>query len=116
VRGAGRTIAIIDSFGAPTLRSDLHMFDAAFNLPDPALSIMTPLGTATHGERSWADETTLDVEWAHAMAPEARLVVLESPVSETQGTQGMSQFLTLERYVVQHHLDPMARTSRRAGS
>ena len=104
ITGKGRTIAIIVSFGSPTIRSDLKAFDRAFGLPDPQLDILAPLGTKHPRNSGWVGETTLDVEWAHAIAPGARLVVLESPVDETEGVQGMPQFLALERYAVNHHL------------
>jgi subtilase family serine protease len=108
--GAGQTIIIIDSFGSPTIAHDLHVFDKGFGLPDPpSLRILAPLGTVPFNPNSsdqtgWAGEVTLDVEWAHAMAPEANIVLMTSPVSETQGVQGMPQFLRLEEYAVNHHL------------
>jgi len=104
ITGKGRTIAIVVSFGSPTLRADLHTFDAAFGLPDPHLQILAPLGMRRPPDAGWVGETTLDVEWAHAVAPGARIVVLESPVDETEGVQGLPEFLTLERDVLQHHL------------
>src|SRR3954447_19446831 len=78
--GAGRTIAIVDSFGSPTIREDLHAFDAAFGYPDPKLTIVQPAGRvprfdpANSDHVGWAGETTLDVEWAHAMAPGADIL------------------------------------------
>jgi subtilase family serine protease len=108
--GAGQTIVIIDSFGSPTLASDLATFDASYGLPDPPnLTVLAPLGTVpfdvTNDDMTgWAGETTLDVEWAHAMAPGASIVVLTSPVSETEGVQGMPEFLALEQYALDHHL------------
>jgi subtilase family serine protease len=108
--GAGETIVIVDSFGSPTLASDLASFDAGYSLPEPpSLTILSPLGTvpfdpANSDMVSWAAETTLDVEWSHAMAPDARIVLLTSPVDETEGVQGMPQFNALERYALDHHL------------
>jgi subtilase family serine protease len=104
ITGRGRTITIIVSFGSPTLRADLHAFDRAFGLPDPQLQILSPLGERHPYNSVWAGETTLDVEWAHAIAPGARLVVLESPVDETEGVQGLPEFLALDRYALLHHL------------
>lgn len=104
IRGQGRTIAIVVSYGSSTIRSDLRAFDHAFGLPDPRLTVVAPLGGQASGTNGWAGETTLDVEWAHAIAPDARIVVLESPVSETEGVQGLPEFLTLERYALQRHL------------
>jgi subtilase family serine protease len=108
--GTGQTIVIVDSFGSPTIRNDLKVFDAAFGLPDPpSFQILSPLGNVpfdpTNGDMiNWAAETTLDVEWAHAMAPNASIVLLTSPVDETEGVQGMPEFLALEQYALDHHL------------
>lgn len=108
--GTGQTIIIIDSFGSPTIAQDLQTFDAGYGLPDPpAFTVLTPLGTVpfdpTNGDQvGWAAETTLDVEWAHAMAPGAHIVLLTSPVSETEGVQGMPEFLALEKYALDHKL------------
>jgi subtilase family serine protease len=108
--GAGQTIVIIDSFGSPTLASDLAIFDADYGLPaPPSLSVEAPLGSVPFDPNNddmvgWAVETSLDVEWAHAMAPGAGIVLLTSPVSETEGVQGMPQFLALEQYALDHHL------------
>jgi subtilase family serine protease len=49
-------------------------------------------------------ETTIDVEWAHATAPGASIVLLTSPVAETNGVQGMAEFLYLETYALDHNL------------
>jgi subtilase family serine protease len=108
--GFGQTIVIIDSYGSPTLEADLKQFDADFGLPDPpSLTVLSPLGTVPFDPTNpamigWAFETTLDVEWAHAMAPGAKIVVLTSPVSESIGVQGLPEFLALETYALDHHL------------
>lgn len=108
--GAGQTIVIIDSFGSPTIASDLHSFDMGYGLPDPpSFQVIAPLGSVTFDptnpdQVAWAGESTLDVEWAHAMAPGANIVLLTSPVDETQGVTGLPQFLQLEQYALDHHL------------
>lgn len=108
--GKGETIVIIDSFGSPTIASDLQNFDSGFGLPDPpSFKVMSPLGTVpfdpTNGDQiSWAAETTLDVEWSHAMAPDASIVLLTSPVDETEGTQGLPEFDQLLNFALNHHL------------
>jgi subtilase family serine protease len=109
--GAGKTIVIIDSFGSPTITSDLASFDAGYGLPaPPSFKILSPLGTVPYDPTAipdqvgWAEETTLDVEWAHAMAPGASIVLLTSPVDETEGVQGMPQFDYLINYALDHHL------------
>src|SRR5438552_642029 len=78
--GAGQSIVIIDSFGSPTIQQDLHTFDTGYNLPDPpSLQVLSPLGKVPWDPNNstmvnWGFETTLDVEWAHAMAPGAAIV------------------------------------------
>ncbi len=82
--GSGQTILIVDAYGSPTIANDLHVFDQTFGLPDPNLTILCPTGcpatmTASariHNPSSWAVETTLDVEWSHAMAPGANIVLV----------------------------------------
>ena len=108
--GKGQSIVIIDSFGSPTIRQDLKVFDQGYGLPDPpSLKILAPLGTINFDPNnsnmvSWASETTLDVEWSHALAPDASIVLMTSPVSETEGVQGLPEFLFLEKYAVSHNL------------
>src|SRR5580658_1603743 len=109
--GAGQTIVIIDSYGSPTIAADLAAFDAGYGLPDPpSFTVLAPLGTVPWNptlypdQPGWAGETTLDVEWAHAMAPGAAIVLLTSPVDETEGVQGLPEFLELEKFALEHHL------------
>jgi len=112
LNGAGKTIVIVDSFGSPTIAHDLKTFDAAFGLPDPKLTIIQPAGpvppfstTAFNGDMvGWAFETTLDVEWSHAVAPGAKILLVETPVDETEGIQGFPEIVTAENYVINHHL------------
>jgi len=108
--GSGQTIVLIESYGSPTALADLQQFDSDYGLPDPpSLKVLAPLGTVPFDPNdstqvNWAFETTLDVQWAHAIAPGAAIVVLTSPVAETEGVQGMPEFLALERYALDHHL------------
>ncbi len=108
--GRGQTIVIVDAFGSPTVRSDLATFDAAYRLAaPPSLRIESPVGATTFhrgdpAQAGWGVETSLDVEWAHAMAPGAALVLLTTPVDETEGTAGLGDFLRVERYAIDHHL------------
>jgi subtilase family serine protease len=109
--GKGETIVIFDSYGSPTIASDLATFDAGYGLPaPPSFTILAPLGTvpfdptAIPDQIGWAFETTLDVDWSHAMAPDASIVLMTSPVDETEGVQGMPQFNYLENYALDHHL------------
>jgi subtilase family serine protease len=108
--GTGQTIVIIESYGSPTIEADLKAFDAAYGLPDPpSIQVLAPLGTVPFNlndddQVAWAFETALDVQWSHAMAPGAAIVVLTSPVDETQGIQGLPEFLELEKFALDNHL------------
>jgi subtilase family serine protease len=112
ITGAGQTIAIVDAFGSPTIQADLATFDATFNLPaPPSFKIIQPAGkvpawdpTDANGDVGWAGETTLDVEWAHTIAPGANILLVETPVDETEGTAGFPQIVKAENYVINHHL------------
>lgn len=106
INGAGESIVIVDSFGSPTIRRDLKVFDKQFRLSAPrSLMIIHPAGPIppfkpTQTRIGWAEETTLDVEWAHVMAPRARIVLVETPVSENEGRSGFPQIVRSEKYVL----------------
>jgi subtilase family serine protease len=107
--GKGQTVVDIVSYGSPTLQQDMDVFDRQFGLPPITIKVLAPLGTVPFDQANkemtgWAGETTLDVQIIHALAPDAGIVVLTSPVDETEGTIGLPQFLQLEQYAVQHHL------------
>ncbi len=108
--GQGQTIAIVDSFGSPTIAADLKTFDTTYGLPTPKLTVIQPAGAVppydpTNSDMvGWAGETTLDVEYAHTIAPKANILLVETPVSETEGTTGFPQIVTAEKYVIDHHL------------
>jgi subtilase family serine protease len=102
--GQGKTIVIVDSFGSPTIVHDLAKFDHDFNLPaPPSFKIITPDGPVPHN-LSWAGEVSLDVEYSHAIAPGANILLVETPVSEEEGTVGFPQIVEAENYVINHHL------------
>jgi subtilase family serine protease len=80
--GAGQTIAIVAAYSDPKIANDLREFDSEFDLSNKAakggfaLTIAMPQGRPAVNA-DWAQETSLDVEWAHAMAPGARIVLVE---------------------------------------
>lgn len=79
--GAGQTIAIVEAYHSKTIVSDLDTFDQEFDLPNPSsLTQVNELGgTQLPGVNStWSQETALDVEWAHAVAPGANIVIVEA--------------------------------------
>jgi subtilase family serine protease len=105
--GQGRTIVLVDAFGSPTIQHDLTVFDQAFGLPaPPSLKVVQPAGPVPPFDPSngvmdnWAFESTLDVEMAHLMAPQANLVLAETPVAETEGTVGFPPIVKAENTLI----------------
>jgi subtilase family serine protease len=111
VDGKGATIVIVDSFGSPTIAHDLATFDQQFSLPaPPSFKIIRPAGAVPRFNSSnsqmvsWAGETSLDVEYAHTVAPGANILLVETPVAETEGVVGFRQIVKAEEYVINHDL------------
>jgi subtilase family serine protease len=110
ITGRGQTIIIVDSFGSPTVQRDLARFDKATGLPaPPSLKVIQPAGTVPPykpdaDREGWAGETDLDVEYAHTIAPDANILLVETPTSENEGTTGFPQIVAAEKYVISHHL------------
>lgn len=106
--GKGQTVIDVVSFGSPTLQQDMDVFDQTFNLPPIKLQTISPLNIPKQGslqdQTGWAQETELDVQVIHALAPGANIIVLQSPVSETQGIVGLPEYRQLEQYIINHRL------------
>ena len=105
ITGAGRTIVIVDSFGSPTIASDISTFDTQFGLPPLDLTIdqfgtIPPFDPTNATIVGWAEETSLDVEYAHAIAPGAKIVLAETPVAETEGTTGLPEMMNAEQTLI----------------
>jgi len=82
--GAGQTIAIVDAYNDPNISSDLAAFDKQYGLFAPASFTVDNLG-ATTTNSGWALETSLDVEWAHSVAPGASIVLVEASSATLSG-------------------------------
>jgi len=105
ITGRGRTIVIVDSYGSPTITSDIKTFDKQFGFPDPNLKIVRfgnipPFDPTNETQVGWAEETTLDVEYAHSIAPDAKIVLAETPVAETEGVTGLPEMMNAERSLI----------------
>jgi subtilase family serine protease len=108
--GKGQTIMIVDAFGSPTIKADLAAFDAQFGYPaPPKFTVIAPVGAIPKFNPKnasmvgWAGETTLDVEYAHALAPGANILLVETPASETEGVVGFPQIVAAEEYALSHY-------------
>src|SRR5215471_12718340 len=125
--GQGKTIAIIDSFGNPNMASDLGNFNTQMGLPhmcgEPGVTCSAGMPTFQHvywngktqvkapppgsnGTQTrniWALETSLDVEWAHTIAPQANILLMTTNPAETLGVQGFPAMMNAEQFIVDNH-------------
>jgi subtilase family serine protease len=76
--GAGQTIAVVDAYYDPNIAGDLATFDAQFGLRAPPSFQQVRMGGVTATDSGWATETSLDVEWAHAVAPQANILLVDA--------------------------------------
>lgn len=78
--GSGTTIAIVDAYDDPNIANDLHQFDLQFGLSDPVFTKVNQNGGSSMpaADAGWAGEIALDVEWAHAIAPKAKILLVEA--------------------------------------
>jgi len=87
ITGKGSTIVIVDAYQAPDIQDDLHSFDKIFGLNDTELNIiapdgLTPFDPKDFNQVGWSAEISLDVEWAHAIAPDATIDLVLSKTAE----------------------------------
>jgi subtilase family serine protease len=87
--GSGETIALIEEYHDPYIKADLKAFDAQYNLPNPSLTVVNQAGSRTNN--GWALEESMDVEWAHAIAPGARILVVEAAPANSQKRELQNQ-------------------------
>lgn len=134
IEGQGETVAIVDSFGYPSVASNLETFSEAYGLPlmcgMPTVNCTTgmptfkvlrfgnrqvmaspadpthanPYGPGQEASNSWIGEVALDTQWVHAIAPMANILLVVVPNAETLGVQGFPNMMNAEQYVVDHHL------------
>ncbi len=79
--GSGQTIAIVDAYNQPNIASDLQTFDATYGLSaPPSFTVVNENGGSNlpASDQNWGWEISLDVEWAHAMAPGANILLVEA--------------------------------------
>ncbi|MDF3302149.1 S53 family peptidase [Streptomyces tropicalis] len=106
VTGKGRTIVIVDSIGSPTIQHDLDVYSARFGMRSTHVDVVR-WGTvprfdpARPDHLSWAGESTLDVEMAHAVAPDAHIVLVETGDGGSgDGITGLREMMDAEKSLV----------------
>lgn len=104
IDGTGHTIVIVDAFQSPTISHDLALFDANEGIPDPpAFNIiapdgLTPFDVSDGNQVGWSAEISLDVEWAHAIAPGATIDLVLAKSNQD------ADILSVTKYAVDHNL------------
>ena len=101
--GAGQTIAIVDAYDDPTAEADLGVFSGEFGLPacttaNGCFTKVDKTGGSSYPrtDAGWALEISLDIQWAHAIAPGARILLVEAT------TQSLTNLLVAEDYARTH--------------
>jgi kumamolisin len=84
--GGVGAIAVVDAGDYPTAASDLAAFLTQFGLPQADFQVVYADGTKPPVYSDWEVEEALDIEWAHAMAPNAKLFLVESVQKDTDPT------------------------------
>ena len=102
INGAGRTIVIIDAYGSDTLQADLDYFDTYFGVTPTTVNVIYPDGPPSPTDPSnaagWKGETTLDVQWAHTIAPAATIDLVVAKSNDD------ADILSATKYVSDHNL------------
>jgi subtilase family serine protease len=101
LNGAGQTIAIVDAYDDPNIEADLNTFSSAFGLPacttaNGCFQKIYENGTAPTASTTWGMEISLDVEWAHAIAPLAKIILIEA----ADNSMGLYNAISI---ATQHH-------------
>ncbi len=98
--GAGQTIALVVAYNDPYILSDLRQFDREYGLANPPSFTRYVESGASQVNPGWSLETSLDVEWSHAMAPGANLVLVEARSASLSDLLGAVNFARSLRGVV----------------
>jgi len=103
--GRGQTIAIVTAYDAPTITSDLNVFSQTFGLPTTDAYGQPTLTKVIHrsqppADSGWALEASLDVEWAHAIAPKAHILLVEAASASTSDLLTAVDYARSQRGVV----------------
>ena len=101
--GAGKTIAIVDAYDDPTAESDLGVFSSQYGLPacttaNGCFAKVNQTGGTSYPRKDagWALEISLDVQWAHAIAPGAKILLVEA------NSNSFTNLLAAEDYAKAH--------------
>ena len=126
IDGRGQSIVILSGSPDPSLSSDLHAFDQAFNLPDPQMATTSLSCTLSEwtcqvsspgpANPAVTVETSIDTEWSHALAPRAHLDVVTVDTSQAQTAEQVLEYLVAgARYAIEARLGEIVSLSESFG-
>jgi subtilase family serine protease len=107
--GKGQTIIDMVCYGSPTVQADLDAYSQRYGLPKATVTTVDtittkPTSTDPAFVFGWGEETELDVELYHALAPDAGIVVLATPICAPEGITGLPEQRQELQYAIDHHL------------
>lgn len=104
ITGKGRTIILIDGSTSSTLQTDVHTYDQLYGLKDPKINVISPFGPPPYDPGAYI-ETALDIEIAHAIAPDATIdLILAQTTFAFRPADFVSILLGATRYAVDNNL------------
>ena len=102
ITGKGRTIVIVDAYSPPGVASDLQAFDADWGVPpepeDRGPAGRHPWDATDDNQVGWYEETSLDVQWAHVVAPGANIVLVQAKTNDD------GDILAATQWAVDHNI------------
>ncbi|MEC3973803.1 S53 family peptidase [Amycolatopsis sp. H20-H5] len=110
IDGTGTALATVVSYGDKNIKSYIDSYSHSHGLPAADVQILEPAGPVpacgdpgTPSDCSgWGGETDLDVAMFHTLAPKAKILVVATPTSETQGIDGFPDMMTAIDYLADH--------------
>jgi subtilase family serine protease len=110
IDGTGTTLATVVSYGDTNIKAYIDSYSKSHGLPAADVQILAPAGTVPSCNdpgtpsdcSSWGGETDLDVAMFHTIAPKAKILVVATPTSETQGIDGFPDMMTAIDYLADH--------------
>ncbi|MDT8912730.1 S53 family peptidase [Amycolatopsis sp. PS_44_ISF1] len=111
IDGTGTTLATVVSYGDKDIKSYIDSYSRSHGLPAADVQILEPAGPVPSCDdpgtpadcSSWGGETDLDVAMFHTLAPKAKILVVATPTSETQGIDGFPDMMKAIDYLADHH-------------
>jgi kumamolisin len=100
--GGSQTIVLVDAYDDPSAAADLKTFSTQWGLPAANFTVQYATGTKPPNAcaSGWEGEEALDVQWAHAMAPKAKIVLMEAASNST--TDLFAAVLAANAYIATH--------------